>query len=150
MSWNQSNAASTTGAVVPPLSANRPTFGLAMPASAADRPTGVKVCPSAENAAVRFVPSLVSRTYTASPAGAAVLSAPSLRGVPAVSRMNSTRARAGVEQVHLGVVVVVAVDDQAGLLVVRRRPAAVTFVVACQAPVGAGCSTRLVASLRLP
>jgi hypothetical protein len=76
--------------VVPPLSAKTPTRGFVMPASAAARPTGVKLRPSAETSAVRLVPSLVSRTYTESPAGAAVLSALSLRGVPAVSRMNST------------------------------------------------------------
>jgi len=44
----------------------------------------------AEASAVRFVPSLVSRRYTTSPAGAAVLSPLSLRGLAAVSRMNST------------------------------------------------------------
>jgi hypothetical protein len=75
--------------VVPPLSAKTPTRGFSMPASAAGRPTGVKVRPSAEASAVRFVPSLVSRTNTTSPAGAGVLSALSLRGVPAASRMNS-------------------------------------------------------------
>ena len=76
--------------MVPPLRASRPIRGLVMPASAADRPTGVNVEPSVENCAVRLVPSLISRSQMVSPAGAATASAASLRGVAAVSRMNST------------------------------------------------------------
>jgi hypothetical protein len=61
VSRNQSKAASTTGAVVPPLRAKTPTRGLTMPARAAGRPAGVNDWPSAEASAVRFVPSLLIR-----------------------------------------------------------------------------------------
>ena len=66
-SWNQSNAASTTGRVPVPDSETRPMRGLVMPA------ISLSVCgmfvhdsPSAEYDAVRRVPSLASRTYTVS------------------------------------------------------------------------------------
>ncbi len=62
-SWNQSNAASTTGRLPVPVSAIRPMRGLVIPA------TILSVCgiavhdsPSAEYDAVSRVPSLASRT----------------------------------------------------------------------------------------
>ena len=67
-----------------------------MPAIAAGRPTGVKAWPSAETSAVRFVPSLVSRTYTASPAGAAVRPCRVAVGSPLVITYDGSSRAAGV------------------------------------------------------